>query len=298
MKLFSKWYIAAVSLLLMSLATPAPSGATVQQRRPLYLPGGNSPYPGVDNHLFNCMPEPRNQEEKDLQTKVMHDVIACAGKYGPDNERLLEQARVDIMVFYNGRDALDTLGIKLGGAEVPAKPGETGRSWTSLEGQPSLNNPTTSIWVWSLDQWNSLNGTVPSSVNDEQVMGTTKYELGHQFDVLWAKVQNPSWRSITQNDLTWIKAINCDARSIDIQTVESARAKWPRLFLPGKYAASEIFTELTAMEVGGVDLEEDEWLKRNFSCASYYVHNLEQSHGTAPVVSLPYNSGVCKCSQD
>jgi hypothetical protein len=298
-QLFKYGYIAAaLSLLWMSLAIPAPARAAVQQCKPVNLPGGNSSYPGIDGHLFNCMPEPRNQLEKDMQIVVVHDVIASVGKYGPKNEDILGKGAVDIMVFYNGQDAFDTLGIETGAREPSIKPNESGRSWATVLGQPSLKTPTTTVWIWTQTQWTALKGKIPSmaDVDANQLMGTTKHELGHQFDVQWAKVSDPSWTSITMNDSIWRKALSCDAKIVTNATRESAMRKWPRLFTGvGDYAQNEIFAELCATEVsGGVDPIEDLWLKMNLSCAYYYVQTLEQSNGAGPATRLP--NTLCRCS--
>jgi hypothetical protein len=219
-----------------------------------------------------------------MQTQIMNNVIAKTGSYGAANRTVMSNNHVDIRVFYNGTDALNTLQIQH--AQGP-QPTETGRSWATTAGQPHLTNPTTTIWIYTLNQWNALNGATPTSYDINQEDGTVHHELGHQVDQDWAQARTPPLTSSITNtpDPLWNAAIGYDAANISVADRNYAASQWPQLFVPGttNWAPSEDFAEEVATEVGGgVIAAEDQWIQQHMTCSYWYAQTVEQNGGAEP----------------
>lgn len=303
MKLKSKFLglaaIAAMTIGFASFSTPA--SATVQTctqwpATPL------TSYPR-DGHLFKCFPAPRNSNEQTLQSQMMNSVSSAVARLTLDEQTKLKNANVQIRVFYNGTDATQTLGES---PSLPPHLNESGRSWV-LPGNNTANLPiaTTSVWIFTLTEFNALNGAIPTTFTASQSGGTTNHELGHQLDRVWAVQNNLAVAA------TALMSFNATSSPRAAQAVAEAvlwdysqpgfdwtTAKTTQFYTVDSNGhnaikQNEVFAEfIAAFNGGGVLPAEDLFLGSNFKCTTNVMAYLQNHNGamlSAPDPQICYN---------
>jgi hypothetical protein len=219
---------------------------------------------------------------------MMNAVNAAVASLAPDEKAKLKSRNIEIKVFYNGLDALQTLKEP---STLPPRPTETGRTWV-LPGNNTANLliATTSIWIFSIDQFNDLNGTIPTSFNVRQISGTTVHELGHQMDRIWAQynklspgdtaimsynsTKNPASAQAYAKALTW----DSQQRSFDWNLAKRTRFYASMPNGANGLKTNELFAEQFAIvNGGGAVAAEDAFITQNFKCAAsvivyYHAH--------------------------
>jgi hypothetical protein len=205
---------------------------------------------------------------------MMNSVSSAVAQLSPDELTKLKNANVQIKVFYNGTDATQTLGEN---SSFPPKPTETGRSWVIPNANTAnLSIATSSVWMFTLNQFNALNGAIPTTFNSVQSGGTAHHELGHQMDRIWA-TQNalaPTASALVTGNTTpgfgqaFISALNFDGArltSTDIQT------------LTGQTGPLDTFIARSG----------------KFPCAAWVVAQMHTNNGTMPAVPDTRTPGSC-----
>jgi hypothetical protein len=118
----------------------------------------------LNGHIFNCMPAPRNNAEKNLQKGILDYVNAAVASYHFDMKNKLNAKNVDIVVAYNMTFGMRKVAVIPGsGGERPIGVNESGRSWVFPNTNKIITNPTTVVVPYTLAQWNKLRGAIPIS---------------------------------------------------------------------------------------------------------------------------------------
>jgi hypothetical protein len=240
---------------------------------------------------------------------MMNSVSSAVAQLSPDELTKLKNANVQIKVFYNGTDATQTLGEN---SSFPPKPTETGRSWVIPNANTAnLSIATSSVWMFTLNQFNALNGAIPTTFNSVQSGGTAHHELGHQMDRIWA-TQNalaPTASALVTGNTTpgfgqaFISALNFDGArltSTDIQTLTNQFPSYLDLTQnPPLLRRNEFIAELFAVNVGGGATGQtgplDTFIARSgkFPCAAWVVAQMHTNNGTMPAVPDTRTPGSC-----
>ncbi len=202
-----------------------------------------STYP-LNGRIYNCMPTPRNGSEAQLQSEILNAVNSAIAGYNNKRTQDLEPRNIDIQVSYTAADSYAKNGVLSVPGEPPSGSTETGRSWTlPNRNPPVIANPTTSVWVYTVAQWNAVPGSpkIPTNFNSTQLGGTVRHELGHQFDRIWAQKQGyaPAASSTVDSNTTntkWVSAFTIDANLLTTAEVAQIQTNWPWMMSNGQLA--------------------------------------------------------------
>lgn len=283
-----------------SLLTATPANATVQTCTRYVPPQGfpNPGYPVSNGHLYFCFPNPRSVPETQMQLLARNTVVSALSNWTTAVRNQLSAKNIDFYVFYTGFDALQTLGFA--SPEPPIKPTETGRSWVLPLQTLQLPNPTTAIFLFNVDQFNALNGRIPTSGDlvQAQLSGTTRHESSHQMDRVWAQILNyapTASATIVKNttNTNYGTAVNWDGARLTPQDISDLKTKYPRLLIDPTVATpvlnnNEIFAESIAAFIGGgARVDEDNFIKAKFPCAFAYARDLYSSNTVPAPVGIP-----------
>jgi hypothetical protein len=255
------------------------------------------------------MPTPRNKAESNLQLDILNRVNAAVADYAA-NSADLNAKNVDIQVSYTAADAY----LKNGALTVPGEPksssGETGRSWVlPNKNSPIMTNPTTSVWVFTVPQWNAVAGSpkikIPTSYNITQLSGTVRHELGHQFDRILAQKQkngagwNPTASSLVHNNSennVWTQAFTLDVGHLTTTAIAQLDQNFPwMLNNPGTPQHSLKPNEFIAEEIlvqQGATPALTTWVRTNLPCSQWVITQMANSQSKA-VPSSP-EKNKCK----
>ncbi|GEM_PF-3471099 len=277
-------------------ATPA-NAALSCPKYPIPL---QTTYP-LNGHIYNCMPTPRNSAETQLQAQILNGVNAAVAAFQNKRTNDLNPRNIDIQVSYTAADSYAAnQGLILG--EPPSQAGETGRSWVlPNHNPPIITNPTTTIFVFTVSQWNAVPGNpkIPTSYNSTQLAGTVHHELGHQFDRIWAQKQGyaPSASAIVTNNTTnmkYISALTIDAGILSPTDFNHMKTTWPwMLDAAFNYKPNEFFAEQIAINAnGGATPALTMFINDKFRCSTWYVTQMYNAVNNAAPVSPPNPTGT------
>ena len=284
-----KTFAAALSVAAIALGAlllPQSASATIRTCTAYSPPPGfpNPGYPVSTGNLYFCFPSTTIFTEQQLQLLAKNTVVGALSNWTSAVRAQLNAKHVDFYVFYNGFDAFQTLGIS--SPDPALKANETGRSWVLPNRTPSLPNPTTSVFLFTVDQWNALQGRTPTTGDlvQKQLSGTVVHESGHQMDRVWAQLLNytpTATALVTGNTSTggnnYQTAINWDGARLTAQDISDLKTKYPRLLVDPtvanpKLSFAEIFAESIANYTGGgASSTEDTFITTRFPCGYAYV---------------------------
>lgn len=265
-----------------------------------------STYP-KNGHLYNCMPTPRNAAENTLQQTILNKVNAAVADYAA-NAADLNIRNVDIQVSYTAADSYAKNGALGTQNEPPSSATETGRSWVlPNKNPPILTNPTTSVWVFTVAQWNAISGNpkIPTTFNQDQLSGTVRHELGHQFDRIWAQKQkngagwNPTGTALVHNNQennVWTQAFTRDVGKLQAPQITELEQNFPwMLNNPGTPQHSLKPNEFIAEEIivqQGATPALTTWIRTNLPCSQWVITQMANSSTKA--VPTPPEKDKCK----
>lgn len=301
MKRTFKNLLAVASLAIVGIgsfiaATPA-NAAVSCPKYPIPL---QTTYP-LNGHIYNCMPTPRNSAETTLQASILNNVNVAVAAFQAKRANDLNPRNIDIQVSYTAADSYAAnQGLIVG--EPPSQPGETGRSWVlPNHNPPIITNPTTTIFVFTVQQWNAVPGSpkIPTTFNSTQLTGTVHHELGHQFDRIWAQKQAyaPTASATVTNNTTntkYISALTIDAGLLVQADIDQIKNNWPwMLDAAGALRRNEFFAEQVAINAnGGATPALDIFINAKFRCSTWYVTQMFTAVNNAAPVNPPSSSGT------
>ena len=299
--------LAFIGLTSMMMAPPAM--ATVRTCK-LYVPPPGFPnngYPANTNNLYFCFPTAvAGTPEDQLQLLARNTVASALSGYTTAIRANMQSRNINYYIFYNGRDAFDTLAVNIAPPEVDIKDNESGRSWIFPNNTTNKTTPVVSAFIWTNTQYANLHlntrtpttGDLPTA-QQNQLSGTVRHESGHHLSRVWAQqlsVLPLASSTIDQNYVNWGKALNMDGSRLSAQAVSDLETKYSRFAQidPITHKATglkgnEIFAELIAMYTGGGAVPaEAPFLTTNFPCARWYTQQgFFASNGLTPNIGTP-----------